>query len=42
MSKTKCKEKDNTKDKDDKFVCDKCDRTANKEKKLCKPKKNKG
>ncbi len=46
MGKTKCKTEkksdiDPIKQKEDKYRCKKCDRTANKEGKLCKPKDNK-
>ncbi len=45
MGKTKCKDgkkkdADAMQQKDKKYKCKKCDRTANKEKKLCKPVKN--
>jgi len=41
MSKTQCKNDDYKEKKDAKFVCKKCERKANKEDKLCKPKKTK-
>ncbi len=39
-TKTLCKVQKNRIKKDDKFTCDKCKRTSNKGKKLCKPKQN--
>lgn len=46
MGKTKCKTEKNkdidpVKQKEDKYLCKKCNRTANKERKLCKPTDNK-
>ncbi len=43
MGKTMCKEKkkDSDKQKDGEFKCKKCGAVASKEKKLCKPEKNK-
>ncbi len=47
MGKTMCKEKgkkeakDEAKHKDKKFKCKKCGATSDKEKRLCKPEKNK-
>ncbi len=40
MSKTQCKKEDYKQKDDGKYVCKRCERKANKEDKLCKPKKN--
>ncbi len=39
MSEKRCKSGKSKKEKSDKFVCKKCDFTANKKSKLCKPEK---
>jgi len=41
MSKKKCEEKEAKPNPEDNYICKKCGLTANKEKHLCKPKKNK-
>jgi hypothetical protein len=39
MGKTQCKDKDYEPKEDAKYICKRCERTAKKEDKVCKPKK---